>query len=215
MHYLGFDLETGGLDPHQHTITEAYFAIWDEKWNLIEDLHLLLKNDEGQVNGTKEAFEVTGIDPIEHLKNPDTVTYSEGRKKLSEMLTRNKIPGKKLHYRYLGQNILSFDIPFMEIQGFFTKEDAKKHGIGHNSIDSTVIVTWLKDIGMIPNDVGSISSLVDYLQLEKTTAHRAKDDVHMQKEIYVKISNMFKQNMVDKLKSSDVFNSDLLKVIEL
>jgi hypothetical protein len=215
MHYLGFDLETGGFDSKEHTINEAYFAIWDEKWNLIEDLHLYLKNDNGEVKGTPEAFEVTGIDPVEHVKNSSTLTYSEGRKLLSEMLIRNKIPGKKLHYRFLGQNILSFDIPFMEDQGFFTKEDIKKHGIGHNSIDSTVIVTWLKDIGMIPNDVGSISSLIDYLQLEKATAHRAKDDVHMQKEIYVKISNMFKQNMVDKLKTSDVFNTDLLKVIEL
>ena len=56
MHYLGFDLETGGFDMIEHTINEAYFAIWDKDWNLLEDLHLYLKNDDGEIYGTAEAL---------------------------------------------------------------------------------------------------------------------------------------------------------------
>lgn len=214
MHYLGFDLETGGFDEFEHTINEAYFAIWDEDWNLLEDLHLLLKNDAGEINGTEEAFKITNIDPEEHLANPETITYTEGREKLLAMLSRHKIPKKKIHYRFLGQNIVYFDIPFMKHQGFLTEEQAKKAGIGHNSLDTTAIVTWLKEIGILPSNVGSISSLVDYFDLPKGQAHSAKDDVHMQKEIYIRLCDLLKKSTINNLTQTSS-ESDLLKIVEL
>jgi DNA polymerase III alpha subunit (gram-positive type) len=214
MRYLGFDLETGGFDMDNHTINEAYFAIWDEDWNLLEDLHLLLKNDEGLINGSEEAYKITGIDPKEHLENPNTITYSEGRQKLIDMLERHKIPKKRNHYRFLGQNIMGFDIPFMERQGFFTQEDRKKCGINHNSLDTTCIVTWLKDIGALPSTVGNLGSLVKYLELPQGTAHRAKDDVHMQKAVYIKLCSIIKNSMESNLRSYGE-DSDLLKIVEL
>lgn len=214
MHYLGFDLETGGLDMANHTINEAYFAIWDKDWNLLEDLHLYLKNDEGKINGTEQAFAITNINPVEHLNNPNTLTYSEGRKLLTEMLTRHKIPRKKKHYRLLGQNIIAFDIPFMKIQGFLTEENMKKCGINHNSLDTTAIVTWLKELDILPSNVGSISSLIDYFELPKGTAHRAKDDVHMQKEIYIRLCDIIKRISQANLIGQNQ-DSDLLKIVEL
>ena len=214
MHFLGFDLETGGFDMVNHTINEAYFAIWDKDWNLLEDLHLYLKNDNGDIYGTEEAFKVTGIDPEEHLANPDTLTYTEGREKLMAMLNRHKIPRKQKHYRFLGQNIVAFDIPFMKIQKFFTEEQMKKCGITHNSLDTTGIVTWLKELDMLPGNVGSISSLIEYFGLPKGTAHRAKDDVHMQKEIYIRLCDIMKKASQANLMSVGQDN-DLLKIVEL
>lgn len=213
-HFLGFDIETGGFDKKNHTITEVYFAIWDENWNLLEDLQMFMKNDNGEIVGEQEAFDITGIDPEKQLIDPNTLTYTEARKKLTEMLSRHKIPKKRVHYRYLGQNIVAFDIPFMEEQGFFTAEQAKKAGIGHNSLDTTAIVTWLKEMDMLPSNVGSISSLIDYFGLPKGTAHRAKDDVHMQKEIYIKLCNLMKSNTQANLMSQGQDN-DLLKIVEL
>lgn len=213
MHYLGFDLETGGFDADQHTICEACFVIWDDKWNVLDELELLLKNDQGQVIGTDEAFKVTGIDPDMHLKNPKTLTYTEGRAKLLEMLNKHKIPKKRNSYRFLGQNIVYFDIPFMHRQGFLTEEQSKKAGIHYNALDTTGIVTWLKEIDILPSDVGSISSLISYFNLEKGTAHRAKDDVYMQQQIYVKLCNLLKRNTQTNLQQYN--NSDLLKFIEL
>jgi DNA polymerase III epsilon subunit-like protein len=213
-HFLGFDLETGGLDRKTHTITEAYFAIWNEKWELLEDIHLYLKNDNGEVIGEKEAFDITGINPEEHLKNPDTLTYTEGRTKLLEMLKRHKIPRKRIHYRLLGQNISLFDIPFMQEQGFLTESQSKKAGIAHNCLDSTSIVTWLKSLDILPSNVGNLSSLVEFFGLPKGTAHRAKDDVHMQKDVYIKLCELMKNNMKANLQSQGQDN-DLLKIVEL
>lgn len=214
IHIIGFDLETGGFDKYNHTITEAYFAIWDKEWNLLDELHLYLKNDNGEIHGTKEAFEITGIDPESQLLDPNTLTYTEGRAKLLEMLAKHKIPKKRTHFRYLGQNITYFDIPFMEAQGFLTEEQAKKAGINHNSLDTTSIVTWLKDMEMLPSNVGSVGSLIEYFGLPKGTAHRAKDDVIMQKEIYIKLCNLMKDVGKANLLTQDQ-NNDLLKIVEI
>lgn len=214
MMYLCFDLETGGFDMKNHTINEAYFSLWDENWQFVDEIELLLKNDDGEIHGTEEAFKVTGIDPEEHLKNPLTVTYSQGREQLLAMLTQHKTPKKKTHYRFVGQNIVAFDIPFMQAQGFLSEEQMKKAGISHNSLDSTAIVTWLKDIKALPDNVGSISSLIEYFNLPKGTAHRAKDDVLMQKEIYLKLCDLFKKSMIANLSNTNS-NSDLLKIIEI
>lgn len=212
MMYLGFDLETGGFDKKNHTITEAYFAIWDENWSLIDDLHLYLKNDKGEILGEEEAFKISGINPQELLSSSSTLTYTEGRTKLLSMLDKNKIPGKRVHYKFLGQNIAMFDIPFMEEQGFFTSSHIKKSGITHNPVDTTLIVTWLKDMGILPSTVGSLGTLVEYFNLPKGTAHRAKDDVHMQKDVYIKLCELFKNNAINNLKQDD---NDLLKIVEL
>lgn len=212
MMYLGFDLETGGFDKKRHTITEAYFAVWNENWILLDELHLYLKNDKGQIFGEEEAFKVSGINPQELLSSPDTLTYTDGRSKLLTMLEKHKSPGKRVHYKLLGQNIAMFDIPFMEEQGFLTSAHLKKGGITHNPIDTTLIVTWLKDIGMLPSTVGGLGSLVEYFNLPKGTAHRARDDVHMQKDVYIKLCEIFRNNSLNNLKHS---NDDLLKIVEL
>lgn len=213
MHYLGFDLETGGYKKKEHTITEAYFAIWDKEWNLLDELHSYLKNNDGEIHGEEQAFKATGIDPQALLASPDTLMYSEFNVKLKAMLERHKIPKKRVHYRYLGQNIVYFDIPFMEEQGLLTEEEAKKCGISHNALDTTAMVTWLKDMGILPSNVGSISSLVEYFGLPKGTAHRAKDDVHMQKAIYIKLCELIKQVTKANLSNAGQ-DSDLLKIVE-
>jgi hypothetical protein len=213
MNYLGFDLETGGFDKKEHTINEAYFAIWDENWEFKEDLHLLLKNDKGEIHGTEEAYKITNIDPEEHLANPETITYTEGRTKLLAMLERHKIPRKRSHYRLLGQNIVYFDIPFMDEQGFLSEKQSKKAGINHNALDTTCLITCLKDIGMLPSNVGSIGSLIDFFGLPKGTAHSAKGDVHMQKAIYIKLVGLLRQAQQNNLTNAGG-QSDLLKIVE-
>lgn len=213
MLYIGFDLETGGFDKKKHTITEAYFGIWDEKWNFIDEIHLFMKNDEGKIIGEKEAFDISGINPEQQLSDPSTLTYTEGRIKLLSVLEKYKTPGKRSHYKLLGHNILGFDIPFMEEQAFLTSQHMKKAGISHNPLDTTLIVSWLKDMGVLPHTVGNLGSLVDYFELPKGTAHRARDDVHMQKDVYIKLCSLFKINSVHNLKNSD--NNDLLRIVEL
>lgn len=214
MNTICYDLETGGLDKFNHTITEAFFAVFDENWVQLDSLHLYLKNDAGEVKGEEQAFKITGIDPDELLANPDTVTYTEGREQLLTMLAKHKLPKKQKHFQLLGQNIAAFDGPFMEIQGFLTQEHKKTAGIHHNVLDTTVYTTWLKKLGILPDDVGNLGSLVKYFGLQGREAHRAEDDVYMQKDVYIAMSDMVKKMALNNLNSVGS-SSDLLKIVEL
>jgi hypothetical protein len=55
--------------------------------------------------------------------------------------------------------------------------------------------------------------LIDYFELPKGTAHRAKDDVHMQKEIYIRLCNLLRDNTQANLGAAQ--DNDLLKIVEL
>jgi DNA polymerase III alpha subunit (gram-positive type) len=209
MHYLAFDLETGGLDNKKHSIMEAYFAIYDENERFIEDLYLKIKPDNGIIVYEEEAIKVTGIDPEELLKNPSTVTYTEAKARLLTLLNNHKIKGKRNHYRVLGQNI-GFDLGFI-FEQLVDKEDWEK--IVHRTpIDTYIITTFLRDCGMMPEDVGSLSSLAEYFGIPLLEAHSAKDDVKMTVSVYFKMKELMKSTKKGLAVSFD--SEDIFSIIE-
>ena len=179
MHYLGYDLETGGFDKKRDSVMTAYFAIWDEKWDLLDELDLKLKPDSGEIIAQPGALKVTGLNVEEHLADPETITYTEGRAKLFTMLDKHKIPRKRKSFQALGHNIIKFDNPYCHESGFIPEKDWMKY-MHHNDLDSLALVTALKKFGLLPQQVGNLSSLVEHFGLELGQAHTARDDVHMQ-----------------------------------
>ncbi len=80
MHYLFFDCETGGLNPRIHSLLTVYFGIYDRELNLIDDLYLQLKpSDVSKINADAAALKISGINIEEHLRDPNTITYEEGK----------------------------------------------------------------------------------------------------------------------------------------
>ena len=197
------------FDKKKHTITEAYFAIWDEDWNLLEDLHLLLKNDDGEVIGEQQAFETTGINPETHLLDPDTITYTEGREKLLAMLTRHKIPKKRKHYMPAGHNIL-FDLNFIWEQ-LIEKEDWEKTVHYGKKMDTYIVCTFLQDMGILPDDLGKLTSLVEYFGIPMGKAHTARGDIEMNIDVYKAIKAMMYSKKQD---MAAISTNSLLEIIE-
>lgn len=211
MMHLFFDMETTGLDEQKNDILTAYFAIYNENLEFIDDLDLMLKPDDPNkvIIYDIEAFETTGINLEDHLKNPATITYSKGRELLTKMLIKHKIPNKRSHYRYSGQNI-GFDIKFLK-EHMGDSEGFEKL-INHGNIDTFQIATFLKECDMIAADVGNLGSLVDYFGLPMGTAHNAKEDVLMTVNVYRAMKNMMKDK---KAGMSGVADNDLLSIVEL
>jgi oligoribonuclease (3'-5' exoribonuclease) len=136
MKYLAFDCETGGLDCNKHSLLTAYFSVYDEDFNLIDELDLYLKpSDEKLLNVTQEALKVTQINITDHLSSPNTITYEEGNKLLLKLLEKHKTKGKKRHYRPIGQN-LQFDLNFIFAQ-LISEEDWSKT-VHHNNLDRLI-----------------------------------------------------------------------------
>ncbi len=208
MIYLFFDTETGGLDTSYSLLT-AYFALYNEKFDLIDELYLQLKpNTLEEFKVSPEALKVCNIDINTHFNDPKTVTYAEGNNKLIDMLIKNKIPGKKISYRPAGHN-LDFDLQF--IKAYLMKEDVWKKYIHHNQLDTLRVLTFLQDCGILPVELGKLESLVKYFNIPVGQTHNAKGDTLMTVEVYKAMRNLL---MGKKNEMGNVCNNSLLEIIE-
>lgn len=208
MIYIWFDTETSGINPKIHSVLTAYFAVYNEDLEFVDELELFLKPDNSVVVADEQALKINNINLEDHLKNPRTLTYSEGKEKIIEFFEKHKPKGRS-RLRPSGHNI-EFDKGFILNQ--LMEEEEWSKFIHHSSIDTYRIFTFLQDIEMVPSDVSKLGDLVDYFNIPKRDAHDAREDVKMNIELYKKIKSMFIEM---KNKTSLSSGSDLLKIIEL
>lgn len=208
MNYLWFDTETAGLDPKKSPVLTAFFAVCDKDLNLIDQLELKMKPDsmEGLII-EPGAMQVNKIDLDKHLADPETVSYAEAAKRINELVARNKIKGKRKSFTQAGHNI-SFDQGFV-YQYIMPKEEWEKD-IHYRTLDTSSITTFLKDVGVFPETVGSLTSLVEHFKIPMKEAHTAKDDVLMNIEVYRQIRNLMSQSK----NSMASIDKNLLSIIE-
>ena len=207
MNILAYDTETGGLDENLHSLLTAYFAVIDPTtYEIIDELDIKVKPDDGKYNVTPKAMEINGINLEEHDKV--AMTYTEANKVLKAFLVKNKIKGKRIHYISLGQNV-SFDIRFLNAT-ILSKEDYKGAGIYYGQLDTKAIVDFLKIIGIFPKNMRtSLVDIVDHLNLPKRKAHEAKDDVLMTVDVFKGLGDIFKErkNSASSLKTKLILGS--------
>lgn len=203
MNLLVFDTETGGLDPKEHSLLTAYFCIVDKDWNILDELDLKVKPDDGVYNVQEAAMKINKIDLEEHDKI--AITYSEAKKLLKEFLQRNKIKGKRNHFMPMGQNI-NFDIGFIKAT-ILPEKDYKASGINYSFLDTKQLVDYLKWSGIFPDSMRTnLGAIVDYLGLPKRNAHEAKDDVLMTIDVFKGLTDLFRE----KAKGSSSLKTKLL-----
>lgn len=183
--YLAFDSETGGLNPATADLLTWYGAILDEEFKIVEDLYLKLKPDGGRLPVAEAgALRVNGINIQEHLADPETVTYSEGKAKIIALVKRYlKKNGRYSNIRPLGQNV-PFDINWTQYH--LISKDEWDSMIHYGIVDTKTICDFLKDAGWFPKELGSLGSIVDFLGLPKRGAHNAKEDTLMTIDVYKK-----------------------------
>jgi oligoribonuclease (3'-5' exoribonuclease) len=182
---LAMDTETGGLDPNNSDILTIYIGVFDETLQLLEELDLKLKPDNRLPLATVVALNVNKINLTEHLNNPDTVTYSEAKNRILQLIKKYlKKRGRYSNLRPLGQNVY-FDLSFIWQHLIPRAEwDALVH---YGVRDTKLCVDFLKDCGFFPKELGNLSSLVEYFGLPKLTAHSAKEDTIMTVNVYRKL----------------------------
>lgn len=112
-----FDLETGGLDPDVHPITQIAAVAVDEEFNSLEEIELKLQFDVGkctpdalEVNSfNAEVWEKEAIDPRSAM-----ITFSSflNRHKTVKLISKKGNP----YYvaQMAGHNAANFDGPFLQ-----------------------------------------------------------------------------------------------------
>lgn len=202
MFYAAFDSETGGLNPDEVDMLTFYMSILNDDLELVDELYLKLKPDKGIPVAHADALKVNGINVKAHLEDPETVTYSEGKNKLIKMLTKyHKKEGRFNNIKPLGYNV-PFDerftwkhlLPFNEWEKF----------MHYKRVDVMERVDFLKESKWFPSDLGSLSSVNDYLQLPKRTAHNAKDDTLMCVDVYAKLLSIMKSKKDNAASQTDI-----------
>lgn len=209
MHYLWFDTETGGLNPEIHSLLTAYFAVCDKDLKMMDELYLQLKpEDLSKINVTEGAMKVNNINLEEHLKDPNTVTYEEGQKILLNFFAKHKIKGKRKSLQPCGHNV-AFDKDMIWHQ--LVPKDVWEKDVHYRTLDTSPVCSFLKDVNLIPQDVGSLTSLVEYFGIPMGEAHNARGDVLMNIEVYKAMRNLMKEK---KEGFTGVTNSSLLQIVE-
>jgi DNA polymerase III epsilon subunit-like protein len=192
--YLAFDTETGALSPKLGDLLTAYFAILDENLNILEELDLKLKPDNGRLPiVSSEALKINGINIQEHLANVTTITYSEAKINLINLLKKyHKKTGRHHNIRAYGYNILGFDIGWL--QEYLLPENEWRNFFHYKSVDVMQEVDFLKRVGWFPQDLGTLSTVSDFLGLPKRNMHEARNDVLTTIEVDKKILELMKNH---------------------
>lgn len=212
MNFLWTDCETTGLNNSKHDILTLYMGVYNESMELIDELDLQLKPDHGDINRIiydPEAAQVTGINLVEHLADPATITYEQGKELILALFEKHKIPKKRKHYRLSGHNV-DFDKNFI-LAKIMELDEWEKY-VHYSTLDTLKIMVFLQDVGLVPADLGNLGSLVEYFGIPLGKAHNAREDIKMNVEVYKSIRTMMK---VNKNGFSGVSDHNLLSIVEL
>ena len=186
MKKLAFDTETSGIDASKHCVLTAYFAVLNDNDDIVDELDLKVIPDSGEFQWEQGALDVNGINLDEHKES--AMSYSEARKLILDFFKRNS--DKKRSLQPCGHNI-DFDIRFITA-GLVSLDDWNKY-VHYRTIDTMQISSFMKDVDILPEKVGSLESLVEHFGLAKRNAHNAKEDVLMWLDVYKAYKGMFKE----------------------
>jgi len=204
-HYLYYDLETTGLDFKEHGILTGYFAAVTKDFAVVDELSLKIKPDLTKYKVTQEALDVNKIDLKKHMEDLDAVDYAEAAKRIHSFISKNK-PGRgKL--KPAGQNIF-FDDFFLFFQ--IVNHPLWEKSVSYARLDTKVCCDMLKEAGLLPAEIGSLSSMAEHFGVTKREMHECKGDVLTTIDVTAKLIQMLK-NLGN---NSSIMSSDILDLIE-
>lgn len=206
-YFMAFDTETGGLDPNKADLLTAYFGIIDEEFKVIDEIYFKLKPNEDRLPIAEAgALAVNKIDIRAHMADPETISYSDATVKLTEMLRKYlKKKGRFSNIRPMGYNV-PFDVKW--VQKYILGQTEWESILHYKDVDVMRPVDFLKDAGWFPPELGSLGTVVDYLQLPKRDAHNAREDTLMTVDVYKKLLDLMKQ------KKEGGQSQDLISLLE-
>lgn len=189
--YMPFDSETGGFNPKTSDMLTLYLAIMDDEFKICDELYLKLKPDGGRLPVAEaQALKVNGIDIQAHLADPETITYSEAKVKMVTLIKKYL----KKNGRYSNIRPLGYNVPFDKkwTQEHIMSPDEWESMLHYKDVDVMQAVDFLKECKWFPQDLGSLGTVVDYLQLPKRSAHNAKEDTLMTIDVHKKLLEIMK-----------------------
>lgn len=189
--YVTMDLETGGIGIETSLLT-GYFGFLDADLNLIGDLDLKVKPNEGKPYVVQaQGMSVNGIDLIEHDKV--AITESDAGGQLMLALKKYSNNGK-IKLIPIGHNV-QFDI--IHIYEHLLSKKHFDQFVSYRKLDTGTIAQFFKLCGFIaPDKTGSLEYLADLFGVKfKDRAHTAESDAMMCVAILLKMREVCQQGL--------------------
>jgi hypothetical protein len=169
--YLPFDTETGGIGPDV-SILSASFAACDENWNILGELDLFTKPNDGIYKVTAESLSINHIDLIDHDKI--ACTYSEAGGRLREFIKFHSNNGA-IKLIPMGKNV-PFDV--IKVTDNILGKATWNQYVSYRLYDITSLIIYLKKTGRLDEKMpDSLEAMAKALGV-KFQAHTAKGDNH-------------------------------------
>lgn len=169
--YLAFDVEAGGIHTG-FSLLSAYFAVLDKDLNIMGDLNLLIKPDDGVYILSAGGMKVNKIDIVEHDKH--AITYKEAATAIYDFIKKWSANGANKLIP-LGHNV-SFDISFVVAKTLSKK--SWDQFVGYRTMDTTTLSLALIQTGKLPLQNAGLEVLAKHFNAPTFEAHTAKGDTH-------------------------------------
>ena len=181
--FLPFDCESGGF-PKGVALLSTHMAVCDAHFNIIDEIELFTKPNDGHYLVSAEALEVNRINLIEHDKI--AITYSLAGQKLRDFLWKYSENGK-IKLIPVGKNVAG-DITWVtdNLLGIKTWNQF----VSYRLYDLTPIIIYLKRQGKLPDDAPeSLSGLAEFLGITAEW-HTARGDNMAQIELMKRLESL-------------------------
>lgn len=181
--FLVFDTELGGTTSECSLLT-AYFAVCDKEWNILNELDLKLRPNNGEYTIQTEAMAINKIDLNSHDR--DAISYSEGGKKLREFLWACTF-SNSIKLIPVGKGIKG-DID--KVTSCLLNKNNFHQFVSYRYYEIGSILIFLKRVGKLESSLQeSLSSIGDYLNI-KSEWHTAKGDTIASIEIIKRLETL-------------------------
>ena len=188
--YLFMDNEMGGLERDRHSLLTVYLMMTDDNYNVIGDLYLYLKPDDGTYKVCGEAMAVNKINLLEHDKK--AITYKEGGTKLYNWL-KSLTDNGKVKATVVGHGIYG-DIDWIVYH--LMSRASFENFTSYRKLDTSSTCQFLKSCGLFPEDVsGSLESLAKHFNINQHTGddiqfHDAKFDTEITFKVFLALRKL-------------------------
>ncbi len=191
--YIALDVETGGIESDT-TLLTAYFGVYDENLELLDDLYLRMHPDAPKGKRPKyvltaEGMDVNGIDLVAH--DAFAIPMKTAGQELYSFLAKNSNNGATKLVP-LGHNVY-FDILGVTERGLVSKNSWEKH-CSYRVVDTATIGRFLIEAGVLPRfEKGSLGQYCEHFHIPTKGQHDAKVDVDMTVRVYKNFLELVKE----------------------
>lgn len=178
----------GGLEKDQYSLLTVYLVMTDDNFNILGDLYLYLKPNDGIYKVCARAMEVNKINLVEHDKK--AITYKEGATALYNFLSKHT-DGGKIKATVVGHGIYG-DVEW--ILHHLISRNSFENFTSYRKLDTSSTCQFLKSVGLFPEDVsGSLVSLAKHFKVtvDESLAHDAKYDTLLTLGVFMAMRKMF------------------------